>query len=65
MRQLLLHYARVKIHNIPNCYWQGLAKYDILCVTQKAGSFSAPDWYRERADTGADRPCFCVAGLPC
>ena len=35
MRQLLLHYARVKIHNIPNCYWQGLAKYDILRVTQK------------------------------
>ena len=63
MRQRLLYYARVKNHNIPNCYWQGLDKYDILRVTHKAGSLIAPDWYRKRADTGADRPCFCVCLL--
>ena len=59
-KAFILHYACVKIHNIPNCYWQDPFKYDILRVTHKAGSFKAPGWYRKRADTGADRPCFCV-----
>ena len=64
-KAFILYYACVKIHNIPNCYWQDPFKYDILRVTHKAGSFKAPGWYRKRADTGADRPCFCVCLLIC
>ena len=39
-KAFILHYACVKIHNIPNCYWQDPFKYDILRVTHKAGSFN-------------------------